>query len=896
MDIDKLLLTIIYAVYACLYNEGNTCQFLDMKHEEQWRKKVLIPNLNEIQEKFTGNELYQAESLEMLQEKLRNISIRTSENQVISLDLQYTIFHCQSGLFLEHLPKKFDPSKRQIYLACNNTDLSVQNNFFVIPHLKSLFQKFGLYCFYCQKYFTSKGCQHKCKLSESCFACRRVFLAPSTYTTLETKPFFCNGQISEGEEEKCEKCNVTLYSKECKEYHLKKSCRWGWKCLKCNIYQSRNRYFKSQSDIAAQHICGRRVCNYCGILKNKNHFCSLQKPSLKNEFTNLAFVFFEYSGYNPGKCKSCYLLNEKCEICANGYEKEKPIICSLLQEEESRESFTSYIFYDDEIERKNSLPLAKTSKSYFKKSYWPVSFKPELAPEGRKTRFSKRKMPYKSLHVFAKTGMTVVEKLLDYLLKGHFSNSTIFVHGQDLFYILQALHLNGFTPNIVKKENQIMLVEEKNLGLRFVETDNYVKVSQESSLQNPYFPFRWLHPHFFDYVGKPPKIDDFFCFEDCESHLDAKERFCNSLLSQEKWVFIENLTSFVLQKVTILADGILSFLQETFDAQIVLQTHLQPNKEIFLLHPVNPPIFTAPTYAFHLFLHFCKQANDLKSIKKEIYFRSSLGEIEYTSFLKWKHPEKNIIDAWSPFGQHDLKVTRPDAFSDSNIWFYNGCFFHGHTSSECYFKSKANKETQEEKRALFMKKIEKIQKEQPHLIVSIMWECQWRKAKREDPEIKEFIKKIYRFPPPQRLNPREAIYGGLNEVYSLYWSQELYPTESMHYLDINGFYAYIAMVSQFPTGSYEVHISKKSVLKAQQQGFLQIFTTDNLGSVIFDGDCFRSENNIELYGVALVRILAPKSLKLPVLPYRGLKGRSCLTLCKQCCNQNQLSRCSHTDW
>ncbi len=402
--------------------------------------------------------------------------------------------------------------------------------------------------------------------------------------------------------------------------------------------------------------------------------------------------------------------------------------------------------------------------------------------------------------------MTVVEKLLNYLLKSSFSNSTIFVHGQDLFYILQTLYANGFTPNVVKKQNQIMLVEEKALGLRFVETGNYInpKLLGAHSFQYPYFPFRWLHKDFFNYVGKPPKLDDFFCFEDCEADLNAKKRFCNSFLPEKKWIFIDNLIHYALQKVTIVGDAILSFLKETFEAQIVLQTHLQPNKEIFLLHPVNPPLFTAPTYAFHLFLHFCKEASNIKSVKKEVYFRSSLGEIEYTSFLKWKYPRENIIDAWSPLGQHDLHVTRPDAFSDSQVWFYNGCFFHGHCSSECKFKSKANKEKQDEKRALFMKKIDLLKKEHPTLEVKVMWECEWRQAKRENPELKKFLSEIYRFPPPQRLNAREAVYGGLNEIYCLHWSQELYPTESMHYLDINGFYAYIAMVSKFPIGSYEV--------------------------------------------------------------------------------------------
>ncbi len=813
-----------------MYNEGHPNNFLNIKHEEVWREKVLIPNLNEVQSQISTSKLHQeAKSLEDLQKLLSKCSLSIGENQEkVSLDIQFTIFHAQSGVFLDHVPKMLNVSKRQIYLASNHSDFIIANKFYVIPHLKPFFHKFGTYCFFCQNFFTSKGCQHRCKNAASCFACRRVFSTETTYTTLETKELFCNGQILPEERETCPKCNVTLYSKNCKEFHFKKVCRWGWKCPKCNMYQSRNRFFQSQKDIAEKHICGTRVCNFCGELQQKNHFCALQKPALKKEFTNLAFVFFEYSGYNPGKCKACYTVNNKCDECQYGYDKERPIVCSLLQEEKTRESFSSCIFYDDEIENKNS-SVSKMDKkvSFLKKPYWPTLFKPELAPEGRKTRFAKRKVPYKSLHVFCKQSMSVVEKFLDYVLNSEFSNSTILAHGQDLFYIVQALQTNGFTPNVVKKHSQIMLVEEKNLGLRFVEIENYInlncqKLSKEHHLPYAYFPFRWLQPRFYDYVGLPPTVDDFFCFEDSEADVEEKKIFCSSLPQTKSWVFLENLTDYVLKQVTLLAIGVLAFLHETFEAQIVLQTHLEPDQETFLLHPINPPIFTAPTYAFHLFLHFCKESSDIKSVKKEVYFRSSLGEVEYTSFLKWKYPNKNIIDSWSPFGQKDLAITRPDAFSSSEVWFYNGCFYHGHEPSECFFKSKANKEKQAEKRAEFSRKINLLKEKHQNLAVSTTWECQWRRKKRENPEIKYFLSKIYRYPPPQRLHPREAIRGGLNEVLCLHWSQDLYPDEELNYLDMNGFYAYIAMISQFPIGSYEVGLLKNILISD-----LSSFSPDN---------------------------------------------------------------------
>ncbi len=760
-NIEKFLMTILYLIHASLYNEGHENEFLTLKHSLLTRNKVLKSNLEEVTKQI-GGEFRKADSIENILMHLRACRVSIM-NENILLDIQITIIHAQSAVFLQHIPNQFDSSKRQIFLACQTSDVSLNNTYFAVPHIRTLFQKYGVFCFFCQKYFTSKGCQHKCKYSMSCFACRRVFLTNETYTTLETKDLFCNGMLSKNTETVCEICNVTVYTNECREHHKKKVCRWGWKCLKCNIYQSRNKYFKSQTDIADKHKCGNRICNYCGEQKQEYHFCSLQKPTLKNEYTNLAFINFEYSGYNPGKCKKCYLSSDICDFCKKGYSNEKPVVCSILQEEESRESFSAHILFDNLIEEKNNLKEHRRPKleNFLIKSYWPKGHKPKLAPEGQQTRFSKRKTQYKLPNVFVKENMTLVDKLLDYLLKNNFSNSSIIVHSQDLFFILQGLHANGFTPNIVKKESQIMLVEEKVLGFRFVEAANYINVNLsqialQHNLKFTHFPQRWIHPNYYNYCGKPPNEDDFFSFQDTESDSFEKHLIANKLATETVWEFFPRLAEYTIENVVILAVGILDFLLQAFDAQIVLQRHLQPNKEVRLLHPINTPVFTAPTYAFHMFMHFSPTANQIKSVKKEIYYRSSKGEVEYTSYLKWKFSDQNIRDSWSPMGQQDFQITRPDASSGSNIWFFNGCFYHGHDPAECLFKSKADKTKQASKLALFNKKVNLLKEAHPNLQVSTMWECQWRLAKRKNSEIIYFLSNYYRSPPPYRLNPRDA--------------------------------------------------------------------------------------------------------------------------------------------
>ncbi len=79
--------------------------------------------------------------------------------------------------------------------------------------------------------------------------------------------------------------------------------------------------------------------------------------------------------------------------------------------------------------------------------------------------------------------------------------------------------------------------------------------------------------------------------------------------------------------------------------------------------------------------------------------------------------------------------------------------------------------------------------------------------------------------------------------------------------------------------------------------FFQILTSDSLGKgVKFDGKQFLSSSGTVLYGIALVRVVAPTNLKLPILPYRNKEGRSYLPLCQKCCDTLQSTTCTHSEW
>ena len=498
-------------------------------------------------------------------------------------------------------------------------------------------------------------------------------------------------------------------------------------------------------------------------IKTCNHFGCLKQHRLDQEFTNLAFLSFSYSGFNVAKCKDCYLKNDgkACPNCLDS--PEKPFSCTILKETETRNSFSFHFLHDNSVENIR-FPVTPSNLKYV---YIPsfVEKDPKLAPEGRKTRFGKRQAKSSCTNIFKKQNMFLMDNLFHFLMHNKFSNSTIFVYSgmsKDMFFILQALLDNGLSPNIIKNHNQIMLIEEKKLGLRFVEVQNYLHgtfrdLCQRIHKEVPLFPLKWIQQKYFTYNSAPPTVEEYFDFEDTEEDLKAKKKYVEKLT--DSWNFAKEYILFLTFKIEIIAIALLEFFKESFCCQREILKHfeaLEERKQTFI-HPANPPIFTAATYSFQMFLHMSQKGNMIKTVNNPIPFKSSKGEIEYIMYIMWQHPELKLEMAWSPYGQKNLKYTKPDAISSENeIWYYNGCFYHGHSLENCKFKSKVPVEEREKKANDFNQKLQKLQNEPQGYKITVMWECVWRHLKKTNNDVKFFLANVYRNPPMSRLDPRLA--------------------------------------------------------------------------------------------------------------------------------------------
>ncbi len=333
-----------------------------------------------------------------------------------------------------------------------------------------------------------------------------------------------------------------------------------------------------------------------------------------------------------------------------------------------------------------------------------------------------------------------------------------------MFFILQGLLDNGYVPKVVKNQNQIMMIDEKKLSLRFVEVQNYLHCTFRELCKRihcpiPFFPHKWIQSKYFEYKGSPPTLKDFFDFEDTKQDLMEKEDKIKKFEKNKMWDFQKELIAFLEQKVKIIATAMLDFFQEAFHCQRVLYTNLKPlkpNENWNFLHPANPPIFTTATYSFQLFLRITDESNNLRTVGTPIPFQSSKGEIEFIMYQIWKNPENKIQMAWSSEGQKNFQYTKPDGYFNGKVWYYHGCFYHGHKQTECKFKTKESYKSRQKKYEDFEVKLQKMQKNSNIEDITIMWECTWRHLKKTDKDVQHFIKNIYRNPPMSRLDAREA--------------------------------------------------------------------------------------------------------------------------------------------
>ena len=139
-----------------------------------------------------------------------------------------------------------------------------------------------------------------------------------------------------------------------------------------------------------------------------------------------------------------------------------------------------------------------------------------------------------------------------------------------------------------------------------------------------------------------------------------------------------------------------------------------------------------------------------------------------------------------------------------------------------------------------------------------MWEHEFRETYQNDPELRHYLQNL---DITDRLDPRESFFGGRTNASQLYYRAK--ETEQIKYVDFTSLYPWVNKTCQYPVGHPEV------------------ITSD-----------FRDMD--QYFGIAKVRILPPRGLYHPVLPYRS-NGKLKFPLCQTCAENENSSPCTCSD-
>ena len=240
----------------------------------------------------------------------------------------------------------------------------------------------------------------------------------------------------------------------------------------------------------------------------------------------------------------------------------------------------------------------------------------------------------------------------------------------------------------------------------------------------------------------------------------------------------------------------------------------------------------------------------------------SKKSILWLELMQKRH--KNTIKHALNQGEYNVPNTRfkADGYCEetNTIYSFHGCHWHGHPKCQ---KSKLPNNEENillPSAVLYAMTVDRCVKlKKLNYKVIEKWECDFDKEmKNISEEEKLFLESLDLV---ERLDIRDGLYGGRTESFRLYWKK--YLDFLFSYYDICSLYPFVNDTMFYPEGHPDVITHNFDVI-------------DNY------------------FGVAKVKVLPPRNLFIPVLPYR-CNGKLMFPLCGKCASLQQLTECTCSD-
>ena len=187
-------------------------------------------------------------------------------------------------------------------------------------------------------------------------------------------------------------------------------------------------------------------------------------------------------------------------------------------------------------------------------------------------------------------------------------------------------------------------------------------------------------------------------------------------------------------------------------------------------------------------------------------------------WLKWLSFDRNIkIRHARNGGEVKVGKFRVDGLYEKTIFEFHGCVWHG--CPRCYRRrdiiSPTSALTMHERYEETVKRTKAL--ERAGYRVEEMWECDFNRARKENPRMAAFLKTEPSEESP--LCPRDAFFGGRTNAAKLF--HKAGPGEKIRYVDVCSLYPWVCKYGKFPLGHPEIITENFDADLSRYEGFIK---------------------------------------------------------------------------
>jgi len=244
------------------------------------------------------------------------------------------------------------------------------------------------------------------------------------------------------------------------------------------------------------------------------------------------------------------------------------------------------------------------------------------------------------------------------------------------------------------------------------------------------------------------------------------------------------------------------------------------------------------------------------------YRRADKQSIKALKWLKWLSHNRNIHIRHARndiHGERQIGQYKVDGACGVKVFEFHGCYWHG--CPKCIVKrgqlTADHMHTVKEAYTRTLKRKKELQ--QAGWIVEEIWECEYERQLKDDPQMKAFIDAI------DIMDPREAFFGGRTNAVKL--QHKAANNEKIMYTDICSLYPTVNKYGLYPIGHPTI-------------------LTENFKPISITEGPYN--------GLIKVTVLPPRRLYHPFLQYRS-GGKLLFPLCRTCARDQQRERCQHNN-